>query len=400
MALPILDGNQTAATLSTVLTSGEHIPAHTVVSLGSQAITDIRSAVSGSVVSISNFPASQGTTFGAVTGSVSVLNLPSTQTIAGTVTANGLALGQEIANVFPLGIGQIGGGGVRAVADLAGYYVPVAVREGTVTANLSAQFQDEETNLYAVRSATAYDDDGDLKEVSNNYPLPVKVQQLPEVSGTVTANAGDVANLVGGGYANLVDLFANELIQIGSLPDGVAFGQQLADGFDGYGGAPVQITASNTTLPISGTVTANVLAVDQFALQSALEQYAANYSDGWPVKPSDGNSFPISGTVTVGAVSTSVTVAQIQGTSVTTSNFTSTTASQTLVSANSSRRGLTVFNEGAGNLHICAGATATTVAYQVRLSAGDYWECPAVQTSLTHSAQFASAGTARIVEIL
>ena len=68
MALPILDGNQTAATLSTIVTGGQHIPAHTVVSLGSQAITDMRSAVSGSVVSISNFP--------------------STQTIAGTVTAN------------------------------------------------------------------------------------------------------------------------------------------------------------------------------------------------------------------------------------------------------------------------------------------------------------------------
>jgi hypothetical protein len=69
MALPILDGNQSATTLSSILTSGEHIPAHTVVSLGTQAITDISGAVSGSVVSISNFPA--------------------TQTIAGTVTANG-----------------------------------------------------------------------------------------------------------------------------------------------------------------------------------------------------------------------------------------------------------------------------------------------------------------------
>ena len=68
MALPILDGNQTAATLSTIIAGGAHIPAHTVVSLGSQAISDITSGVSGSVVSISNFP--------------------STQTIAGTVTAN------------------------------------------------------------------------------------------------------------------------------------------------------------------------------------------------------------------------------------------------------------------------------------------------------------------------
>jgi hypothetical protein len=68
MALPILDGNQSATTLSTIVTGGQHIPAHTVVSLGSQAITDMRGAVSGSVVSISN--------------------LPATQTIAGTVTAN------------------------------------------------------------------------------------------------------------------------------------------------------------------------------------------------------------------------------------------------------------------------------------------------------------------------
>jgi len=68
MALPILDGNQSATTLSTILTGGQHIPAHTVVSLGSQAITDMRGAVSGSVVSISNFPASQ-TISGTVTAS-------------------------------------------------------------------------------------------------------------------------------------------------------------------------------------------------------------------------------------------------------------------------------------------------------------------------------------------
>ena len=68
MALPILDGNQSATTLSTILSGGEHTPAHTVVSLGSTAISNITSAVSGSVVSVSNFPA--------------------TQTIAGTVTAN------------------------------------------------------------------------------------------------------------------------------------------------------------------------------------------------------------------------------------------------------------------------------------------------------------------------
>jgi len=47
MALSILDGTQTATTLSTILSSGQHIPAHTVVSLGTQAITDLRSISTG-----------------------------------------------------------------------------------------------------------------------------------------------------------------------------------------------------------------------------------------------------------------------------------------------------------------------------------------------------------------
>jgi hypothetical protein len=49
MALSILDGNQSATTLSTILSSGQHITAHTVVSLGTQAITDILSAVSSGI---------------------------------------------------------------------------------------------------------------------------------------------------------------------------------------------------------------------------------------------------------------------------------------------------------------------------------------------------------------
>jgi hypothetical protein len=51
MALPVLDGNQSATTLSSVVTGGEHIVAHTVVSLGSTAISNITSAVSGIPVS-------------------------------------------------------------------------------------------------------------------------------------------------------------------------------------------------------------------------------------------------------------------------------------------------------------------------------------------------------------
>ena len=134
MALPILDGNQTAATLSTVLTGGEHIPAHTVVSLGSQAITDVRSAVSGSVVSISNFP--------------------STQTIAGTVTAN--LTGDALTDAGAAIAGDDGGGGPLFGVQL-GYF-------------------DAITDSYLL--------------VKSSQPLPI--------SGTVTANA-DPTNSFGNG---------------------------------------------------------------------------------------------------------------------------------------------------------------------------------------------------------
>jgi hypothetical protein len=123
-------------------------------------------------------------------------------------------------------------------------------------------------------------------------------------------------------------------------------------------------------------------------------------------------SFPVSGTVTLGAgtaqigsvtasISGTVTANTfaLQGTAVTTSNFTSTTASTVLANYNATREVLTIFNEGAGNLHICAGATCTTIAYQVRLSAGDYYEVPNHQTTITHSAVFATAGTARVTQV-
>jgi hypothetical protein len=207
MALSILDGNQSATTLSTILSSGQHITAHTVVSLGTQAITDMRSAVSGSVVSISN--------------------LPATQTVAGTVT-----IGNSI-----------------------------SIESGNIT----------------------------IEE---------------------------------------------------------AFGE-------------------NSFMPISGTVTI-------------------------------GSALP-AGTNQIGAV-TANTFA-VQGTAVTTSNFTSITPSTVLASFNATREVLTIFNEGAGNLHICAGATCTTIAYQVRLSAGDYYEVPNHQTTITHSAVFATAGTARVTQV-
>jgi len=79
------------------------------------------------------------------------------------------------------------------------------------------------------------------------------------------------------------------------------------------------------------------------------------------------------------------------------SSFTSTT-SATLKASNSGRKLLTIYNEGAGNLHILYGSgTASTSNYSVRLATGDYLEVDNYTGQLT--AIFASAGTARVTEI-
>jgi hypothetical protein len=195
MALSILDGNQSATTLSTILTSGQHITAHTVVSLGNQAITDMRGAVSGSVVSISNLPSTQPVSIASVTvgntvtiaGTVTA-NPTGTQTIAGTVTANGGNFTQSIFDAldnysinfnerFPvyavidplpagtnrIGVVTIGAGTVTIGAGTA--------QIGSVTAFISG------TVPISISSVT----------VGNS----VTIGSLPAISGTVTANSSN-----------------------------------------------------------------------------------------------------------------------------------------------------------------------------------------------------------------
>jgi len=212
-------------------------------------------------------------------------------------------------------------------------------------------------------------EDGALQTVSVLVqPIPAGTNRI----GVVTIGGGTVT--IGAGTA-----------QIGSVTASIS------------GTVPISIssvTVGNSvtigSLPaISGTVTANV---DQNSLLTALNLYATDGQD-FPVSiKATTLDIPISGTVTANTFA-------VQGTAVTTSNFTSTTASTVLANYNATREVLTIFNEGAGNLHLCAGATCTTIAYQVRLSSGDYFEVPSHQTTITHSAVFATAGTARVTEV-
>jgi hypothetical protein len=105
-------------------------------------------------------------------------------------------------------------------------------------------------------------------------------------------------------------------------------------------------------------------------------------------------------TFVYGRTSTSIiTNKAIPATTTNSTNFTSTTPSSTISSNWTHRLGLTIFNEGPGTLLVSAGSFCTTSLYQVRLLAGDYWECPASQAVLQHSGVFLTTGTARITEV-
>ena len=271
---------------------------------------------------------------------ITISNLPSTQTIAGTVTASvrtdldansGLPC---VAVAFDSigGVQRVGannGFPIKPMQDGAGNSIPLAI-SGTVTIGSALPDGTNRIGVVTIGAGTVTIGAGTAQIGSvtasiSNFPA------TQTIAGTVTANAGDTSFFVAG-----LDVYAHRSVLYSSS----------AQGFNNDDGRPVDI---DNPLPISGTVTANTFA--------------------------------------------------LQGTAVTTSNFTSTTASTVLANYNATREVLTIFNEGAGNLHICAGATCTTIAYQVRLSAGDYYEVPNHQTTITHSAVFATAGTARVTQV-
>ena len=83
------------------------------------------------------------------------------------------------------------------------HYPNHIIASGTVTANLNSQFYADTTNKYAVRSAVAYSNGGDLLDVTDLNPFPVTLVDSSggsfygtdgtplNISGTVTANSSN-----------------------------------------------------------------------------------------------------------------------------------------------------------------------------------------------------------------
>ena len=267
-----------------------------------------------------------------------------------------------------------------------------------------------------------------MLDVTESRPFPITVGNSVNIGSCVThgvtiANTSVTVNGTFYQATQPVSLasvpthgvtLASTTVTVSSLPALAAGTAQIGSVTASISGTvPVSGTFYQATQPVSlaSVPTHGVTLASTTVTVSSLPALAAGTNQIGSVTASISGTVPVSiSSVTVGnsvtigsipAISGTVTANTfaIQGTAVTTSNFTSTTASTVLANNNATRRVLTIFNEGAGNLHICPGATCTTVAYQVRLSAGDYYEVPNHQTTVTHSAVFATAGTARVTEV-
>jgi hypothetical protein len=180
--------------------------------------------------------------------------------------------------------------------------------------------------------------------VDSENPLPI--------SGTVTANTGDVSSLIGGGYSNLVELFGNENIGIKEP----SFTTQIA----GTVTANVQFSAdlSNVNVPAPSQGIALGYLTDSETFFTPVHE-----DQGLPVRiQGQSATQPISGTVTANNPSGALTT---RFGSVTTAN----TAQITSAVTNTSRKYLLAQNISAGTVTIGIGFSPTTTQ-GVQLPAG------------------------------
>ena len=216
MALPIRDGNQSPTTLSTIIVNNAHIPAHTVISFGTQGITDIATAVSGvelgpntlnalenitvtlgqvtitggltdgqlraSAVTIggsvtATISGTASVTFGTavVTGSVSILNFPATQTV--TFTQSSVTFGEVVVT---------GSTSIIGTPSVTFTQASVTFGQSSITGSVSV------LNLPATQTVTftqASVTFGEVVVTGSTSILNFPATQT--IAGTVTANGGD-----------------------------------------------------------------------------------------------------------------------------------------------------------------------------------------------------------------
>ncbi|MDM9580917.1 hypothetical protein [Nostoc sp. GT001] len=95
----------------------------------------------------------------------------------------------------------------------------------------------------------------------------------------------------------------------------------------------------------------------------------------------------------------SVTVTESTSGTSTPATVASSATSVTILAANSSRKGATIWNDSTANLFIEFGATAATNAFTAKLSAGGYFEVPFNYTGVISGIWSAANGSALVREL-
>ena len=340
MPLPIRDGNQSLTTLSTLIVNSAHVPAHTVVSIGSQAITDIAQAVSGvelgpnTINALENISVTFGSgasvTIGNVVsvtggltnaelrassvtigGSVQVSNLPATQTV--TFTQASVTFGQAVVSASNIGdilsgVGtdntadtntkffKIGGhqdgsnqishivhvsaGGAMKV-DASDSSVTLGAIQGTVTIGNSVTI----SNFPATQAVTF----GQASVTFGSVTGSVSVLNFPAtqtIAGTVTANVVGTRTFVDVNAVTVSGFLAvggwdaaNSQHAPIPLTDG---GTGVRIGFDDATGSPLQVV-NHPSIPLSATVTiGNSVTIGSLpAISGTVTANGYNYEEGF-----------------------------------------------------------------------------------------------------------------------
>ena len=95
----------------------------------------------------------------------------------------------------------------------------------------------------------------------------------------------------------------------------------------------------------------------------------------------------------------SVTVAESTSGTSTPTTVAASTTSVTILTANSNRKGATIWNDSTATLYLEFGATATTSAFTAKLLAGGYYEVPFNYTGVISGIWTAANGNALVREL-
>lgn len=87
------------------------------------------------------------------------------------------------------------------------------------------------------------------------------------------------------------------------------------------------------------------------------------------------------------------------GTTGTQTSVTSRTSTQTLLAANTNRRGATLYNDSAASCYVKLGADVSTTSFSIKMVAQSYYEVPFSYTGVIEGIWDSSSGNMRVTEL-